>query len=79
MNTNRDCGCKSFRTCVLCEQTFGLKPWDWGATLREEKRTFYQLDLLSGKCLGLDNREDTLGEFPGIKIIPNFISESEES
>ena len=79
MNTNRDCGCKSFRTCVLCEQTFGLKPWDWGATLREEKRTFYQLDLLSGKCVGLDNSEQTLGEFPGIKIIPNFISESEES
>ena len=55
-----------------------MKPWDWGAQLREENRTFYELDILSGKCFGTDNREETLGEFSGIKIIPNFISESEE-
>ena len=79
MNTNRECGCKSFRTCVVCETAFGLKPWDWGNQLREEKRTFYQLDVLTGKCFGSNNREETLGEFPGIEIIPDFISESEET
>merc|ERR1711877_104847 len=47
--------------------------------LREEKRTFYQLDVLTGKCFGSNNREETLGEFPGIEIIPDFISESEET
>ena len=47
--------------------------------MRQEKRTFYKLDILSGKCFGMENTEETLGEFSGIKIIPNFISESEEN
>ena len=78
MNTNRGCGCKSFRTCVVCETEHGLKPWDWGRQLLDENRKFYDLDLQSGKCLDSNNRNVALENFSGIRIIPNFISQTEE-
>ena len=80
MNTNRKCGCKSFRTCYICEEEFGLKPWDWGQQLRDEQRTFYHYSLETKSCNVSGNPEQchNLSGFSGIQIIPNFVSEEEQ-
>ena len=78
MNTNRNCGCKSFRTCVLCESEFGLKPWDYGKQLRDENRTFYEFSVDNSKCLACENSSKSLEGFSGIKVIRDFISGDEE-
>ena len=62
----------------MCENELGLKCWDWGQILQDENRTFYEMDLQSGKCLAVDGNTNSLEYFPGIKIIQNFISEAEE-
>jgi len=80
MNTDRPCGCKSFRTCFVCESEFGLQPReDWGKQLRQENREFYQYSLDgNGNCFKLDNEKKTL-HFPGIKIIKDFVTPEEEA
>ena len=79
MNTNRNCGCKSFRTCVRCESEFGLKPWDYGQQLREENRTFFEFSVDNSKCLACeDGSNKSLDGFSGIKVIRDFISKDEE-
>jgi len=79
MNTNRKCGCKSFRTCALCEYELGL-PKDNSAERR-----------LAGHSvvLAYDPTADSLtaekGELPekatsfyGIRLIEDFVSTEEE-
>jgi len=79
MNTDRTCGCKSFRTCIICEAEFGLKPReDWGKQLKAENREFYQYSIENGNCFKFDNPTKTL-DFPGIKIICDFVTLEEES
>ena len=78
MNTNRTCGCKSFRTCVLCESEYGLKPWDYGQKLKDENRTLYEFSVESSECLACESSSKVLDGFSGIKLIPEFISENEQ-
>ena len=78
MNTTRTCGCKSFRTCYICETEFGLKPWDWGQQLRDEGRTFYEYNIETNQCMDQDH-QPALDQFSGIVVIPDFITEEEES
>jgi len=78
MNTDRQCGCKSFRTCILCETEFELKPWFQDVYNVSDKLIFnYSPD--TGDCVEDSTDKDKKRiEFPGIKIIPDFISEEEE-
>ena len=81
MNTNRECGCKSFRTCRICELKHGL-PRD----LTTENRVralgdFFILDPES-EVLFQDKGSELVEVFDkqiwGVKLYPNFISEEEE-
>jgi len=79
MNTDRPCGCKSFRTCIICEAEFGLKAKDdWGKQLKADNREFYHYSMESGGCFSLENPNKTV-DFPGIKIIRDFVTPEEES
>ena len=78
MNTNRICGCKSFNTCYICEKEFGLQPRDWGQQLKDENRTFYKFCIENKACFNFDSPSDSLVNFSGIVVIPDFISSDEE-
>jgi len=75
MNTNRSCGCKSFRTCRLCEAEYGLQEQDNGHGILDN-RQLWEYDLEAGRCT---NNKGEERDFPGIKIIPDFITASEEA
>ena len=87
MNTNRDCGCKSFRTCLECENKYGLSR----DTSAEERllgaEALYRYDAEAEADGGrgrlvLESGEDAgglLNRFRGIKLIRDFVTESEES
>jgi len=78
MNTNRNCGCKSFRTCKICEEKFNINPKaDWGSQLKESGVEFYHLPVESSICYK-DSNNDEFFHFPGIKIISDFITPEEE-
>ena len=78
MNTDRTCGCKSFRTCKICEEELGIKPReDWGKQLKDENREFYEYNGKTGSSFALDDPEKSF-EFPGIRIINDFVSLEEE-
>ncbi len=77
MNTNRDCGCKSFRSCKICEDKFGID-----RDLTAERR-LKQLD----KCYDYDKETGALMldqvkvgdcKLNGVKLIEDFITEAEE-
>ena len=72
MNTNRNCGCKSFRTCFICEKEFGFKSVDIARELVDSFEKVIDFDAETHKLSDGTN-------FPGIKIIPDFVSEEEES
>jgi len=83
MNTNRACGCKSFRTCILCEIEFGLK----SSLLQEldeklEQGKVFHYCFKTGECIeesdDKDEEEKTRLKFPGIHIVPDFLSKDEE-
>jgi len=79
MNTDRTCGCKSFRTCKICEEELGIKPReDWGKQLKDENREFYEYNGKTGSSFALDDPEKSF-EFPGIRIIHDFVSLEEEN
>ena len=64
---------------MVCEQEYGLEPWDYGKQLREENRQFYTLDIRTGKCLDSENKTtDSLDTFSGIIVIPEFVTEQEQ-
>ena len=79
MNTNRGCGCKSFRTCKLCEQELGLEPQEEG---RLDNREVWEYDLETGQCVNVGGEvrpHSRTRDFPGILIVEDFISEDEET
>ena len=79
MNTNRECGCKSFRTCKLCEQELGLEPQEEG---RLDNREVWEYDLETGQCVnegGEVRPHSRTRDFPGILVVQDFISEDEET
>jgi len=79
MNTDRPCGCKSFRTCIICEAEFGLLTKDdWGKQLKADNREFYHYSIDNGGCSSLENPNKRF-DFPGIKIICDFVTTEEES
>ncbi len=76
MNTNRECGCKSFRTCFVCEKAFGLSSTSDEATTRFESfERVFTFDPESGFIVN-DNEEIFM---PGIKLIKDFITQDEEA
>lgn len=79
MNTDRPCGCKSFRTCMICEAEFGLNQGeDWGKQLKSQNREFYEYSIENGSSFKVENPKKTL-DFPGIKIIYDFVTPEEEN
>jgi len=74
MNTCRPCGCKSFKTCIVCEAEFGLKYTE--DSVIEQSQSFTYCPETK-KCR--KNDDPTVEKnFPGIKIIQNFVTEEEE-
>nr|ALS04143.1 alkylated DNA repair protein alkB-like protein [Acartia pacifica] len=70
MNTTRECGCKGHRSCLVCEAEYNIKPILPSVQL-PDKVLYYHHDG--------DNVElERLG-FHGIKLIPDFITETEET
>ena len=74
MNTTRPCGCKSFRTCKVCEQELGLEQKEQEEVL--DNREVWKYSLQTGRCCS-DAGEER--DFPGIMIIKEFITEEEEA
>lgn len=77
MNTNRECGCKSFRSCFICEKEFGLSQKDEVRDLIDSFDTTYDYDIELEKVVNRASKE--VSDFSGIKIIPDFINETEET
>jgi len=77
MNTDRACGCKSFRTCKICEAELGIKPReDWGKQLKDENREFYEYNVNATSSIAENHGKSF--NFPGIKVIHDFVSPEEE-
>lgn len=79
MNTTRSCGCKSFRSCLLCETELGIQNEEIAEKrCRELDKTL----LYSPTSNELHPAEDKCHpgiRFPGIKIIENFVTAEEEA
>ena len=78
MNTDRDCGCKSFRTCFVCEKQYGIISSD---TTEERIRKFDQNFVfdVSNSTIFKECQPSENSHFCGIKIIEDFVSCEEES
>jgi len=73
MNTNRPCGCKSHRSCTVCEAEFGIVP-----TAAPIYQYIQDCTAQYEYSIGGDNTElEKLG-LTGIKILPDFITQEEE-
>ncbi len=82
MNTNRECGCKSFRTCLVCEAKFGLDR-DVSAEARvATAKTTYVFDPYSGALMEHKGSEmipaSADERICGVKLYPEFVNEDEE-
>lgn len=81
MNTDRSCGCKSFRSCYICEEQFGLKTTEPAKERVEQYDKHYSLCPESNR-LSLDDRDKPDDEkeiiFPGVQIIRDFVTQEEE-
>eukprot|EP00096_Caligus_rogercresseyi_P011758 TRINITY_DN4736_c0_g1_i1.p1 TRINITY_DN4736_c0_g1~~TRINITY_DN4736_c0_g1_i1.p1 ORF type:complete len:319 (+),score=48.45 TRINITY_DN4736_c0_g1_i1:467-1423(+) len=87
MNTNRPCGCKSFRTCFKCEKEIPPKtnPYDLLTTYLRSSPSCAYCPECRGIYSGWEPKfpcsahpPPIKGPFPGIQIIPDFISSSEK-
>lgn len=80
MNTNRDCGCKSFRTCLQCEKSYGLEESQRDKSEVEAGKfpTVFEFDPKTNE-IHEDGKEEERRPFKGIKIIENFVTEEEEA
>ena len=95
MNTTRDCGCKGYRSCYICEKEFNMPKCELKKQLvgqYGQKSSIFCTQCNQIVCS--DNWDvttfstcDTSGQhhnsitrhFPGVQIIKEFISESEEN
>ena len=82
MNTNRTCGCKSFRTCFVCEKEHGLAPVETASHRLDSAEKVYdycpETGLLSSST-GEDCDPALPSSFPGIRILKDFVSADEEA
>ena len=80
MNTDRTCGCKSFRSCFICEKQFNLFNTD---TAKDKIKQFPIVYNFNNelKRLVAENVQDSKNviEFPGIIIIEDFVTSQEEA
>jgi alkylated DNA repair protein alkB family protein 4 len=87
MNTDRPCGCKSFRSCFVCEETSGIKSIDISEKKFDECSE--AIWIYCPKCTKVfkntktlkdcEDHTDEVGEcFSGIRIIPEFVTLEEE-
>jgi len=74
MNTSRPCGCKSFRSCRVCEAALGLPEAADPGEL--DNRQVWRYDLDKGRCVNKGGEER---EFPGILVLRDFITLEEEA
>jgi alkylated DNA repair protein alkB family protein 4 len=77
MNTSRPCGCKSFRTCRVCELQLGLAPEQGDGGLGDGEVWHYAPE--TGRCANKEDPAKAERSFPGIQIIEDFVSSGEES
>jgi len=87
MNTDRPCGCKSFRSCYMCQEATGIQSIDISESKFKESRgsvwTFcpecskiFKNDDIFKDC---QDHSTEFGElFCGIRIIPEFVTPKEE-
>jgi alkylated DNA repair protein alkB family protein 4 len=84
MNTTRPCGCKSHNTCYICEKDFGIAKED---TTRRRLQSFSRTYLFCPDQerlvmnASVENHAllpDGIIQFPGIKLIRDFVSKEEE-
>ena len=95
MNTTRNCGCKGYRSCYVCEKEFSLP----ACRLKEELLEKYggRSQIFCYKCNHIISSKNwntfhvdtcdhctvhngsTAKRFNGVQIIPEFIDELEES
>ena len=91
MNTTRDCGCKGYRSCRICEEQFGIVSQDVGQerAAQFKKRAglcldcgqvFYGLEAaIQSDCSSCSAHLDLNPfEITGLTVIPNFVTEAEE-
>lgn len=81
MNTDRSCGCKSFRSCYICEKEFGIQNVDTAQERVNAFQTTYKF-CLEREMLFPDNNNSPHFNgirFPGVKIYQDFISIEEET
>ena len=74
MNTTRACGCKSFRSCKLCEAELDLPVEEVEEEEEVEEWTF---DIVTGNAVNKETGEER--EMPGLMIIQDFVSLDEET
>lgn len=85
MNTTRDCGCKGYRSCFICEKQFGIKKSEEAV---DRVKSFENTFVFCSGCQKIYPGWDTFDEckhkeegqsYPGVQIIENFISVEEEA
>ncbi|XP_059618529.1 alpha-ketoglutarate-dependent dioxygenase alkB homolog 4 [Phlebotomus argentipes] len=86
MDYPRPCGCKGRRTCLLCEEEYGILKEDFMEKYQDLAHYVfcYKCEkLVPGWDVDevLQNHENHSGclDFPGIFVLPDFISETEET
>jgi len=77
MNTTRSCGCKSFRTCLICEKELGLQSHEPAREAVAKYETIYDFNPETATLFL--NGTDTSIPFPGVQLLKEFVSEEEES
>ena len=94
MNTTRNCGCKAYRSCCICENEFNLPSCDIKKQLVETYgRKAYIFCAQCNQIVSCDSwnsdelqdcnysgqhNDSVVRPFPGVQIIKEFISEAEE-
>jgi len=80
----RDCGCKGIRTCLICEEEFGVKypQSDAEATISKNLYEYCQLcgKAWEGRNVSTQHPNHTglSLDFDGVLLVPDFITEDEE-
>ncbi|XP_044754076.1 alpha-ketoglutarate-dependent dioxygenase alkB homolog 4 [Coccinella septempunctata] len=82
-NTTRECGCKGYRTCLICEKKFGIQRQS--VAINVENSYVYCLycnKAYHGWDMNIYKKHPDHGNdginYPGVFILENFLSEKEE-